>query len=142
MDAELAVKALRNAALNVKHAERIIIQSDLGSQYTSNLFESALAELKIRHSYSRKTCPYDNACIEPFHSVLKKEVVNFRKYKDVKAAYNSFFEYIEAWYNRKRIHSSLNYRTQEAVYSETSVPAAFDMQELTFYTLFNNIVIN
>ena len=78
-------------SFNVKHTERIIIQSDLGSQYTSNLFESALAELKIRHSYSRKTCPYDNACIESFHSVLKKEEINFRKYKDVKAVYNSFY---------------------------------------------------
>ena len=46
MDVQLAVKALRNAALTVKHTEEIIIQSDLGSQYTSNLFESALAELK------------------------------------------------------------------------------------------------
>ena len=115
---------LRNAVLNVKHTEGIIIQSDLGSQYTSNLFESALAELKIRHSYSRKTCPYDNACIESFHSVLKKEVVNLRKYKDSKAAYNAIFEYIESWYNCKRIHTSLNSRTPEAVYSEYEKLAA------------------
>ena len=66
MDAELAVKALRNSALNVKHTERIIIQSDLGSQYTSNLFEAALAELKIRHSYSRKGSSYDNASSNHF----------------------------------------------------------------------------
>ena len=79
MDTQLALKALKNAVLNVKHTEGIIIQSDLGSQYTSNLFESALAELKIRHSYSRKGCPYDNTCIESFHSVLKKEAVNLRK---------------------------------------------------------------
>ena len=98
MDTQLALKALKNAVLNVKHTEGIIIQSDLGSQYTSNLFESALAELKIRHSYSRKGCPYDIACIELFHSVLKKEAVNLRKYKDSKAAYNSIFEYIESWY--------------------------------------------
>ena len=124
MDAQLAVKALRNAALNVKHTEWIIIYSDFGSQYTSNLFESAHEELKIRHSYSRKGCPYDNACIESFHSVLKKEEGNFRKYKDANAAYNSIFEYIESWYNRKRIHSSLNYRTPEAVYSECEKRAA------------------
>ena len=79
MDAELADKGLRNAALNVKHTEGIIIYSDFGSPYTSNLFESALAELKIRHSYNRKGCSYDNACIESFHSVLKKEAVNLRK---------------------------------------------------------------
>ena len=75
MDEQLAAKALRNAALNVKHTEGIIIQSDLGSQYTSNLLESALGELKIRHSYSRKGYPYDNAYIESFHFVLKKEEV-------------------------------------------------------------------
>ena len=89
MDAELAVKVLRNTALNVKHREGIIIQSYLDSQFIINFYESALAELKIRHSYSRKTCPYDNACIESFHSVLKKEEINFRKYKDAKAAYNA-----------------------------------------------------
>ncbi len=87
------------------------------SQFTSNLYEPALAELKIRHFYSRKDCPYDNACIESFHSVLKKEEINLRKYKDSKKAYNAIFEYIEFLYNRKRIHSSLNYRTPEAVYS-------------------------
>ena len=124
IDAELAVKALKNAVLNVKHTEGIIIQSDLGCQYTSNLFESTLAELKIRHSYSKKGYPYDNSCIESFHSVLKKEEVNLKKYKDSKEAYNAIFEYIESWYNRRRIHSSLNYRTPEAVYSECGNPAA------------------
>ncbi len=124
IDTNLAVKALKNAALNVKHTEGIIIQSDLGCQYTSNLFESALAELKIRHSYSKKGYPYDNSCIESFHSVLKKEEVNLRKYKDSKAAYDAVFEYIESWYNRKRIHSSLNYRTPEAVHSECEKLAA------------------
>ena len=82
MDTQLAVKVLKNTALNVKHTEGIIIQSDLGSQYTSNLFEAALAEVKIHHSYSRNECPYDNACIESFHSVLKKEEVNPEQAKE------------------------------------------------------------
>ncbi len=69
IDAELVVRALRNAVLNVKHGDGIIIQSDLECQYTSNLFESALAELKIRHTYSKKGYTYDNSCIESFHSV-------------------------------------------------------------------------
>ena len=131
MDTQLAVKVLKNTALNVKHTEGIIIQSDLGSQYTSNLFEAALAEVKIHHSYSRNECPYDNACIEAFHAVLKKEEVNLRKYKDSKAAYNAIFEYIESWYSRKRIHSSLNDRTLEAVYSESEKRAAFVSTVLT-----------
>ena len=117
MDAELAKKALKNASLNVKKTKGIILQTDLGSQYTSNIFEEYLAELKIRHSYSRKGCPYDNSCIESFHSILKKEEKNMKKYKDFKDAYNAIFEFIEAWYNRERIHSSLNYRTPDEVYS-------------------------
>ena len=124
IDAELAVKALKNAALNVRKTEGIVIQTDLGCQYTSNLFESVLAELMIRHSYSKKGYPYDNSCIESFHSVLKKEEVNLKKYKDSKTAHDAIFEYIESWYNRKRIHSSLNYRTPEAVYSECEKLAA------------------
>ena len=118
INAELAVKALDNACLNVKKTEGVIIQSDLGSQYTSTLFEAKLARYKIRHSYSKKGYPYDNSCIESFHSVLKKEEVNLKKYKDSKQAYDAIFEYIESWYNRKRIHSSLNYRTPEDVYLE------------------------
>ena len=50
--------------------------------------------------------------------VLKKEEVNLKKYRDFKDAYNAIFEFIESWYNRERIHSSLNYRTPDEVYSE------------------------
>lgn len=117
MDANLALNAVKNACLNVKSPEGIIIHSDLGSQYTSDLFEAYLAKHKIRHSFSRKGCPYDNSCIESFHSLLKKEEVHCRKYKDFKEAQQSIFEYIESWYNRKRIHSSLDYKTPEAVHS-------------------------
>src|SRR5699024_4054336 len=64
MTAELAIKAVRNACLNVSDCSGIILPSDLGSQYTSHDFESYLAEKEIQHSYSKKGCPYDNACIE------------------------------------------------------------------------------
>lgn len=117
MTAELALKAVQNACLNVDSTEGIIVHSDLGSQYTSDLFEKYLLKAKMNHSLSRKGCPYDNACIESFHSLLKKEEVHLRTYIDSKDAYNSIFEYIESWYNRKRIHSSLNYMTPEAVHS-------------------------
>ena len=73
MTADLAVKAVENACLNVKVTEGIILHSDLGSQYTSHEFENLLSSKGMIHSYSRKGNPYDNACIESFHSVLKKE---------------------------------------------------------------------
>ena len=117
MTAELAIiKAVENACLNVSNTTGIILHSDLGSQYTSKSFERYLAKKKIHHSFSRKGCPYDNACIESFHSVLKKEEIYRKAYKDSTAAYNSI-EHIESWYNRKRIHSSLGYRTPEAVHA-------------------------
>ncbi|MEG0377181.1 MAG: DDE-type integrase/transposase/recombinase [Eubacterium sp.] len=75
MTAELALEAVKNACLNVKSTEGIILHSDLGSQYTSQLFETYLSHAKIHHSFSRKGNPYDNACIESFHSLLKKEEI-------------------------------------------------------------------
>lgn len=118
MTAELAVKAVKNACLNVQNPEGIILQSDLGTQYTSEMFEKYLADNKILHSFSRKGCPYDNICIESFHSLIKKEEIYRRVYKDSKEAYNSIFEYIESWYNRQRTHSSLDYKTPVAFHAE------------------------
>ena len=118
MSAELAIKAVKNACLNVSNPEGIVLQSDLGTQYTSDIFERFLVSKKICHSYSRKGCPYDNACIESFHSLIKKEEIYRHVYKDSKEAYDSIFEYIESWYNRKRTHSSLGYKTPATVHAE------------------------
>ena len=113
MTAELAVKAVENACLNVRDTKGIILHSDLGSQYTSQAFEDCLARKEILHSFSRKGNPYDNACIESFHSVLKKEEIYLHTYQDSKEAHRAIFEYIEGWYNRKRIHSSIGYLTPQ-----------------------------
>ncbi|WP_278319692.1 IS3 family transposase [Garciella nitratireducens] len=123
ISARLAVKAVKNACLNVKNTKNIILHSDLGTQYTSHIFEDYLFSKGIIHSYSRKGNPYDNACIESFHSVLKKEEVNHHKYYDFNVAYKAIFEYIESWYNRKRIHSSIDYRTPQEVYEAALVAA-------------------
>lgn len=105
MTAELAVEAVRNACLNVRDINGIILHSDLGSQYMSQIFEKFLNSRKIQHSFSRKGNPYDNVCIESFHSVL------LHTYQDSKEARRAIFEYIEGWYNRKRIHSAIGYMT-------------------------------
>lgn len=67
----------------------------------------------IVHSFSRKGNLYDNTCIELFHSILKREEVNQRKYKDFEIARRFLFAYIESWYNRKRIHSAIYYLTPQ-----------------------------
>lgn len=113
MTAELAVDAVKNACLNVKKTEGIILHSDLGSQYTSQVFEAYLHSKGMIHSFSRKGNPYNNACIESFHSVLKKEEIYLHIYQDSKEARRAIFEYIEFWYNRKRIHSAIEYMTPQ-----------------------------
>lgn len=124
MTAELAVQAVKNACLNVKDTEGIILHSDLGIQYTSQAFEGYLRSKKIRHSFSRKGNPYDNACIESFHSVLKKEEIYLHTYQDFKESRKAIFEYIESWYNRKRIHSAIDYMTPQQKEDEELKKAA------------------
>lgn len=113
MTAEMATQALKNATLNVKDTAGIIIHSDLGSQYTSQEFEDYVTQKKMLHSFSRKGNPYDNACMESFHATLKKEEVYTKVYNDFEEARKAIFEYIESWYNRKRIHESINYMTPQ-----------------------------
>ena len=74
--AELALQAVKNTVLNVKDTEGIILHSDLGSPYTSQLFEDYVLEHKFKNLFSGKGNPYDNACIESFHSVMKKRNIS------------------------------------------------------------------
>ncbi|PAD66028.1 IS3 family transposase, partial [Bacillus sp. 7586-K] len=107
MVTDLVIKALNNA-LDTQHpSEGLILHSDLGSQYTSEDFQKLCETKKIKQSFSKKGCPYDNACIESFHAILKKEEVHHVTYLDYKTASLAMFQFIEGWYNRKRIHSSL-----------------------------------
>lgn len=113
MDAEMAISAVANAIKAQKTTTKVILHSDLGSQYTSAKFKEFIDKNNIIHSFSSKGNPYDNACIESFHASLKKEEVNLVTYYDYNAARLAIFEYIEAWYNRKRIHSSIGYMTPQ-----------------------------
>ncbi|WP_331722096.1 IS3 family transposase [Alkalithermobacter thermoalcaliphilus] len=113
MDTELAIKAVENAYITQNPKNTVILHSDLGSQYTSSKFDDYLNEHNIVHSFSGKGCPYDNACIESFHATLKKEEVNLATYYDFDAARLAIFEYIESWYNRKSLHSSIGYMTPQ-----------------------------
>ena len=62
-----------------------------------------------RKRYSKKAYPWDNACIESFHSLIKREWLNRFKIRDYGHAYRLVFEYLEAFYNTKRIHSHCDY---------------------------------
>jgi putative transposase len=113
IDAPLVVAALKNAYQMQKPNGSVIFHSDLGVQYTSEANRDQLKKYKMIASYSKKGCPYDNACIESFHSVLKKEQVRRVIYYDFASARLDLFKYIEGWYNRERIHGSIGYLTPQ-----------------------------
>jgi len=110
MTKEIVLDALNNALETHKPSENLIIHSDRGSQYTCIEYRNKVEqELKFKLSYSRKGCPYDNAVIESFHSILKKELVYTTTFLNYSHAKFEIFQYVEGFYNRKRIHSSINY---------------------------------
>ncbi|WP_087957865.1 IS3 family transposase [Bacillus bingmayongensis] len=115
MTTNLVVKALENAYYIQEPSEGLILHTDLGTQYTSQEFQSLLANYNIKPSFSKKGCPYDNACIESFHAILKKEEVYRTQYGTFEQANLALFQYIEGFYNRKRIHSSIGYKTPQAI---------------------------
>ena len=115
MTNDLVVKALKNAHYNQSpdKNKQLIFHTDLGSQYTSNDLKEICKKLNITQSFSKKGCPYDNACIESFHSSIKKEEIYRNTYRTFEEANIAIFKYIEAWYNKKRLHSSINYMTPD-----------------------------
>ena len=118
MTADIVVDAFKKAKQSRKIEEEMIFHSDLGSQYTSNEFEKLLVGNNVKHSYSKKGYPYDNASMESFNAILKKEEVNVNTYETFKEARIAIFEFIENWYNNTRIHGSNGYITPNQKYAE------------------------
>ena len=118
MTSELVISAFEKAKVARGVTEGMIFHSDLGSQYTSNEYEKILLENNVKHSYSKKGYPYDNASMESFNAILKKEEVNVNTYTTFKEAKLAIFEFIERWYNNTRIHSTLDYKTPNQKYNE------------------------
>ena len=117
MTDELVIDAFNKALINRGLEKNGIFHSDRGSQYTSNDYEELLATLSIKHSYSKKGYPYDNTSMESFNAILKKEEVNINTYQTFEEAKLVIFEFIEGWYNNKRIHSTLGYITPNQKYN-------------------------
>lgn len=108
MTAELVEGALENA-LEIRGLNKILIlHSDRGKQYTAELYRNFGKRYDINLSYSEKGCPYDNAPTESFNAIIKKEMINHTHYETFDQAYMSIFTFIEKWYNRNRIHGSID----------------------------------
>lgn len=101
--------AIKNRSIN----NELIFHSDRGVQYASDLFRKELKKNKVQQSMSRKGNCWDNAVAENFFKILKSELINQTHYHSIFQAKNDVFEFIEIWYNRKRIHSYLDYQTPE-----------------------------
>ena len=89
----------------------LILHSDRGSQYVSSAYREATKKFQL--SYSHTGYPYDNACIESFHALIKREWLNRFSIYNYSQAYRLVFEYIEAFYNTVRIHSHNDYMSPD-----------------------------
>ena len=106
---ELAQRALRNALEARRPGEGLLHHSDRGVQYACAGYRDLLAAHGIEASMSRKGDCWDNAAMESFFSTLKRELVHRESYATREEARRSLFEYIEVFYNRRRLHSTLGY---------------------------------
>lgn len=105
---ELTINAYKQAYNKEKPSEGLIFHSDRGSQYAAYDYQDLLRENKVRQSMSRKGNCFDNACAESFFATLKKDIIRGENFKTREAAKIRIIEYIELFYNCKRIHSSIN----------------------------------
>jgi transposase InsO family protein len=114
MKTELVSDALSMAIAHRQPGEGLLHHSDRGVQYASEDYQYLLQSHRMEPSMSGKGDCWDNACMESFWSTLKNELVNHEQYATREEARQSIFEYIEVFYNRKRLHSSLGYLSPEA----------------------------
>jgi putative transposase len=111
LDAQLVIAALRMALAHRCPGQPLIIHSDRGAQFASAAYRQLLAQHRLLASMSRKGNCYDNAFIESFWSTLKYELVYHQRFDTYAAARTALFDYIETFYNRLRLHSSLAYQS-------------------------------
>jgi transposase InsO family protein len=114
MRTELVSDALSMALARRSPKKGLLHHSDRGVQYASDDYQQLLESKGMIPSMSRCGDCWDNAAMESFWATLKTELVNHEEYATHDAARASIFEYIEVFYNRKRLHSSLGYVSPEA----------------------------
>ncbi len=105
----LVIQAVKMALFRRKINTPLLFHSDRGSQYASYAFQQLLAENNISCSMSRKGNCWDNSPTESFFGSLKVECLYQQSIKTREEAKQIIFDYIEVFYNRQRLHSTLNY---------------------------------
>lgn len=111
LETKVISTALAMAMTKVGPDAEVVFHSDRGSQYASEAYRKLLKSYKARPSMSRKGNCYDNAYVESWFGSFKKEWFYRRSYCSEKELRQSVFEFIEIWYNKKRRHSALDYKS-------------------------------
>jgi len=120
MSATLTCDALRMAVFRRHRPRRVIVHSDRGSQYCSREYRQLLKHNELICSMSARGDCYDNAAMESWNHSLKIEAVHGERFATRVQAKSQLFEYIEIYYNRQRLHSSLGYHS----------PAKFELSQV------------
>lgn len=114
LEAELALNALRRALADRAVPEGIIHHSDRGIQYCAHTYVAELKAAGFAISMSRTGNPYDNALAESFMRTLKCEEVYLNEYRDIDDARERIGAFLEDYYNKRRLHSALDYQPPAA----------------------------
>ena len=112
LETEHVIRAIDKALFRNAGVKPRIVHTDRGVQYTSDLYRDYLNGVDL--SYSGKGNPWDNACIESFHALIKREWLWRFRIKDFRHAYRLIFEYIDTFYNTIRLHSHCGYVSPDA----------------------------
>jgi transposase InsO family protein len=118
---DLAGEALTNAVTQRRPEAGVVFHSDRGCQYTSTQYAALAGSLGVTLSVGRTGQCWDNALAESFFATIKGELLDRRTWPTRAAAHRAIFEYIEGWYNLRRLHSALGYRS----------PADYENQQVT-----------
>jgi putative transposase len=123
MTVDLVVRAVSMAVLREGVIAGLIFHSDRGSQYAAKIFREFLKSHGFVQSMSRKGDCWDNAPMESFFHTLKTEHVVFEKFLTRAEASTSVFEWMEVFYNRIRLHSSIDYKSPETYFKQCQAAA-------------------
>lgn len=111
MEVSCVIETINKAKSRRNTDMPLILHSDRGSQYVSTEYRKAASKMQL--SYSKKAYPWDNACIESFHALIKREWLHRFKIQNYAHAYHLTFEYIETFYNTRRTHSHCKYMSPD-----------------------------
>jgi transposase InsO family protein len=124
LEESIVLDALRMALLRRQPGRGVLHHSDRGSQYAGAAFQQLLKDHGMTCSMSRKGDCWDNAVVESFNATIKTELIHRTKWQTREEARAAIYNWIESWYNRKRLHSTLGYRSPDEFEDEEERSAA------------------